>query len=104
MNNMVGKSMYVWNIEATYNGNIDRIVSELKIGHFESAILHSTNVNNWRTTKRIELANKLKSVGIKVFAGSAVYSGSEGAAAGGICKQYKLDGFVFDAESAFDKI
>ena len=101
---MLGKSMYIWNIEDIFGGNTDRIVSELKAGKYESVILHSTNVHNWRTAKRVELANKLKAAGIKVFAGAAVYFGTEGNAAAGICTQYKLAGFVFDAESAFDKL
>ena len=100
-----GKSIYLWDLSACHGGDILKIVSDLVAGNFESVILHSTNVGNWRTTARIALTKALQATGIAVFGGCAVYGADpygEGKQAGLICKNLNLAGWIFDAESAFD--
>lgn len=105
MANALGKSIFIWQIEGCHGGDISKIVADLIAGNFQSVILHSTNVNNWRTTARISLAKALQAAGIAVFGGCAIYgadSYGEGTTAGQICSEFNLAGWVFDAESAFD--
>lgn len=97
---MFGKSIYVWS--AT---NPEQIAANLKAGSFESAILHESNMTKWRTPERLALVKLLKSAGIRVFGGAAVYGDNptaEGQEAAQICLQNDLDCFVFDAESTWD--
>jgi hypothetical protein len=106
MTEIMGKSIFIWNIPAVYGGDVGKIASELKAGGFQSIIIHETNVYNWRSPARIALVAALKAVGIKPFGGAAIYGANpaiEGQRAGAICKEFGLAGFVFDAEAAFDK-
>jgi hypothetical protein len=103
--NAIGKSIYIWQIEGCFNGDLKKIVDALKVGNFQSVILHSTNVNNWRTTLRISLVKALQTAGIAVFGGCAIYgadSYGEGDQTGQICKDLNLSGWIWDAETAFD--
>jgi len=103
---MIGKSIFIWSISEIFGGDVTEIATELKTAGFQSVILHETNVFNWRSSKRIALVEALKKVGIEPYGGAAVYGTNpavEGQRAAAICKDYKLPGFVFDAEAAFDK-
>jgi|DewCreStandDraft_4_1066084.scaffolds.fasta_scaffold04580_27 hypothetical protein len=104
---MIGKSIYVWDVNSCYGGKISRIATELKKAGFESAILHSANLAYWRDQKRVDLISALKDAGIEPIGGAAVYGADptgEAAAAAAICNDYDLPAFVFDAESKFDAV
>jgi hypothetical protein len=104
---MLGKSIYIWNISACLGGKIDQIVATLKAAKFDSIVLHETSVWGWATTARKQLAAALKAAGIAVYGGAAVYGKyptDEGGTAAILCNTYGLEGFVFDAESAFDVV
>jgi hypothetical protein len=103
----IGKSIYIWEIQEVYGGNVAKIASTLKSAGFQSVILHEVNSFKWRTSARIALVSALKAVGISVYGGAAVYGANpvlEGQQAAAICTDYGLTGFVFDAEAAFDKV
>lgn len=102
---MFDKNIYIWNIEAIFGGDTERIAAELKAAGFTSAILHESNLARWITNKRVELVQDLKAVGITPIGGAAVYGYDpikEGIQAAEICNDYGLSCFVFDAESTWD--
>lgn len=97
------KSIFIWN--NTTIGTPEKIYAYLVQGGFEGVYLHSTATSNWATASRVELAFYLKSKSLKVYGASAVYgvnANLEGLQAADLVNKYNLDGFVFDAESAFD--
>jgi hypothetical protein len=100
-----GKNIYIYQVDGCHGGDASKIVADLVAGQFQSVILHSTNVGNWRTNARVRLAHALQAAGIAVFGGCAVYGADpygEGKQAGLICKDLSLAGWVFDAEAKFD--
>jgi hypothetical protein len=99
------KSLFVWN-DSTI-GTPAQVAAKLQAAGFEGAYLHSTRVDNWRTTSRVALVAALKSVGIRVYASCAVYGdkavygytpAEEGAKLAGIVEQYGLAGGILDVE------
>ncbi len=105
MMQVLGKSIFIWQISAILGGDVERIASELKRAGFQSAILHAENLFIWRTGNRPALVKALKAVGIVVVGCAAVYGAdpvSEGRQAAALCKEFGLVAFIFDAESTFD--
>jgi hypothetical protein len=104
---MIGKSIFIWQIPEVFGGDVQTIASRLKTAGFQSAILHEVNTAAWRTPARKDLVEALKAEGITPIGGAAVYGVNpvlEGQQAASICQDLGMDTFVFDAESAFDKI
>lgn len=101
---MIGKSIFVWNIGAIYNGDVVRIARTLADAGFQSAMLHHQNLSQWRTPERIALISELRKVGVEPIASAAVYYGTEteGEQAASICNEYELSAIVLDAESTYD--
>ena len=105
---MIGKSVFVWGIDYPY-WTAEKIAAELAAKGYESAILHDTSVWNWRSGElsapRLRLIKLLKAAGIEIYGCAAVYgndSVAEGRIAAELCEQYNLQGFIFDAEGAWD--
>jgi dihydrodipicolinate synthase/N-acetylneuraminate lyase len=105
--NLLKKSIFAWNISAICGGDVQKIAATIKAAGFQSAILHSTNLTNWRTSPRITLVKALKALGVEVVASATVYGANpaqDGLLAAAICKDYELSTFVFDVESIFDAV
>ena len=104
---MIGKSIFIWNIEDCFDGDIPKIVDALQAGRFQSAILHSVNLDSWASDNRKNLTMALRNAGIHPIGGAAVYGadpGQEGFDAAQLCATYDLDTFVFDVEARFDAV
>jgi len=101
----LGKSVYIWNVEACFSGDVERIATALANCGFQSAILHEAHLARWREPERIALVYALHDHGILPVGGAAVYGldpAAEGREAAAICTELKLPAFVFDAETAWD--
>jgi hypothetical protein len=101
----IGKCKFIWNDHLICGGDAEATADLVAAAGFQSAILHSTSVYNWRTKTRIALALALKKRGVIVIGGAAVYGDNpidEGRQAASICRQYQLPAFNFDAEAKWD--
>lgn len=101
----IGKSLFVWATPTEYRGDTQRMAREIAAAGFQTALLHSAYLSTWRTAERVALVAALRAEGVRAIGSAAVYGNdpaAEGRQAAGLCEQYNLEAFVFDAESRWD--
>lgn len=114
---LVGKSIMSWNIPEISGGNPILFVKQLTDLNVEGVILKAADGNRvqvpnpvkypkWGENIREELLNALRWANIKIFFWHFLYGidpKGELEAARRQCDKFKPDGYVWDAESSFDR-
>lgn len=111
MPTIIGKTIFIWQTaglqgRSELNSVADTVCDLLEAAQFQTAVLHSANLNDWLTPDRSATARALKAAGMQVFGSAAVYGlrpEAEGQQAAALVQDLGLDGFLFDAESDFDR-
>lgn len=112
------KSIFLWNTPAVENGDPARIAARLTAAGFEAVYLHTNDgvaIPTWNFSGspypgygenvKDDLVRALKAAGLKVMGWGAIYGLNpltEAAQAARQVARLGLDGYVFDAESAWE--
>lgn len=112
------KGIFLWNTPAVLRGDPAQIAASLVAAGFEAAYLHTNDgvaIPSWDYKNspypgagenvKEDLVEALRGAGLRVFGWGAVYGKSpirEAEQAARQCARFGLDGYVFDAEGAWE--